>query len=304
MTQTNKKAVVTGGAGFVGSHVIDALIREGFSVDVVDNLSGGKRENVNPKATLHEIDVRNYEALLPIMEGAQYVFHLAALPRVQYSIDYPEETNSVNIGGTLSVLRAAHAAKVSRVVYAASSSAYGNQEKMPLTEDMKADPLSPYGLQKYVGELYAKVFATVYGLQTVSVRFFNVYGPRLDPEGAYALVIGRFLKQRVEGKPMTITGDGEQTRDFTHVTDIVAGMIAAATSPKVGKGEVINLGRGKQVSVNDLAKLIGGPVEYIPPRIEPKRTEADIRRAKELLGWEPKVTLEEGVQELKKIFGV
>jgi UDP-glucose 4-epimerase len=304
MTDIKKKAVVTGGAGFVGSHVTDALINDGYEVAVIDNLSGGKRENVNPKAVLHELDVRDYEKILSVMEGAQYVFHLAALPRVQYSIDYPEETNSVNIGGTLSVLRAAHAAKVSRVVYAASSSAYGNQEKLPLTEDMPADPLSPYGLQKYVGELYAKVFATVYGLQTVSVRFFNVYGPRLDPEGAYALVIGRFLKQRKEGKPMTITGDGEQTRDFTHITDIVNGMISAATSVNVGKGEVINLGRGKQVSVNELAKLIGGPTEYIPPRIEPKKTEADIRKAKELLGWEPKIGLEEGVAELKQIFGL
>ncbi|MBX9765231.1 NAD-dependent epimerase/dehydratase family protein [Patescibacteria group bacterium] len=299
-----KKAVVTGGAGFVGSHVTDALIAQGFEVAVIDDLSGGKRENVNPKATLHELDVRDYDKILPVIAGAEFVFHLAALPRVQYSIDYPEITNDVNIGGTLSVLRAAHAGKVSRVVYAASSSAYGNQEKMPLTEDMQADPLSPYGLQKHVGELYAKVFASVYGLQTVSVRFFNVYGPRLDPEGAYALVIGKFLKQRSEGQPMTITGDGEQTRDFTHVTDIVQGMLLAATSPKVGKGEVINLGRGKQVSVNELAKLIGGPTEYIPPRIEPKRTEADIRKAKELLGWEPKITLEEGIVELKKIFGV
>lgn len=304
MANQKKKAVVTGGAGFVGSHVTDALVSQGYEVAVIDNLSGGKRENVNPKAVLHVLDVRDYEKILSVMEGAQYVFHLAALPRVQYSIDYPEETNSVNVGGTLSVLRAAHAAKVSRVVYAASSSAYGNQEKLPLTEDMPADPLSPYGLQKYVGELYAKVFATVYGLQTVSVRFFNVYGPRLDPEGAYALVIGRFLKQRQEGKPMTITGDGEQTRDFTHITDIVNGMMSAATSVKVGKGEVINLGRGKQVSVNELAKLIGGPTEYIAPRIEPKKTEADIRKAKELLDWEPKVGLEEGVAELKKIFGV
>ena len=191
-----KKAVVTGGAGFVGSHVVDALVADGYEVAVIDNLSGGKKENVNPKAVLHELDIRDYEKILPVIDGAEFVFHLAALPRVQYSIDYPEETNSVNIGGTLSVLRASHAGKVKRVVYAASSSAYGNQQTMPLSEDMKADPLSPYGLQKYVGELYAKVFAEVYKLPTVSVRFFNVYGPRLDPEGAYALVIGKFLKQK------------------------------------------------------------------------------------------------------------
>lgn len=299
-----KKAVVTGGAGFVGSHVVDALVADGFDVAVIDNLSGGKKENVNPKAVLHELDIRDYDKILPVIDGAEFVFHLAALPRVQYSIDFPEETNSVNIGGTLSVLRASHAGKVKRVVYAASSSAYGNQQTMPLSEDMKADPLSPYGLQKYVGELYAKVFAEVYKLPTVSVRFFNVYGPRLDPEGAYALVIGKFLKQKKEGTPLTITGDGEQTRDFTHITDIVRGMLAAATSTKVGNGEVINLGRGQQTTVNKLAELIGGPSEHIPPRMEPKHTKADIRKAKELLDWEPKVSLEEGVAELKQLFGV
>lgn len=299
-----KKAVVTGGAGFVGSHVVDALVADGFQVEVIDNLSGGKKENVNPKATLHVLDIRDFEKIAPVMDGAEFVFHLAALPRVQYSIDFPEETNSVNIGGTLSVLRAAHAGKVKRLVYAASSSAYGNQQKMPLSEDMPPDPLSPYGLQKYVGELYAKVFAEVYKLPTVSVRFFNVYGPRLDPEGAYALVIGKFLKQKKEGTPLTITGDGEQTRDFTHITDIVAGMLLAATSPKVGNGEVINLGRGQQTTVNKLAELIGGPSVNVPPRMEPKHTKADIRKAKELLGWEPKVALEEGVAELKKLFGV
>lgn len=299
-----KKAVVTGGAGFVGSHLADLLVTEGYTVEVVDTLVGGKREHVNPKATLHEVDVRDYEKLVDIMNGAEFVFHLAALPRVQYSIDYPEETNAVNIGGTLSVLRAAHKAGVKRVVYAASSSAYGNQPTLPLSEDMKADPLSPYGLQKYVGELYAKVFADVYGLPTVSVRFFNVYGPRLDPEGAYALVIGKFLKQKKDGVPLTITGDGEQTRDFTHISDIVRGTLLAATSEKVGKGEVINLGRGKEATVNKVAELIGGPTAYIPPRIEPRHTRADVRLAKELLGWEPKVSLEEGIAELKQIFGV
>lgn len=299
-----KKAVVTGGAGFIGSHMNDSLIADGYEVHVVDTLVGGKRENVNPKATLHEVDIRDYEKLLPIMEGAEYVFHFAALPRVQYSIDYPAETNDVNIGGTLSVLRAAHKGGVKRLVYAASSSAYGNQQKLPLSEDMMPDPLSPYGLQKHVGELYAKVFAEVYGLPTVSTRFFNVYGPRLDPKGAYALVIGKFLDQKKKGEPLTITGDGEQTRDFTHVSDTVRGVMLAATSPKVGKGEVINLGRGEQTTVNRLAELIGGPSVHIAPRIEPKHTKADTRKAKELLGWEPKISLEEGVAQLKKEFGV
>lgn len=299
-----KKAIVTGGAGFVGSHVVDALIREGFAVSVIDDLSGGKRENVHQDATLHVVDVRNSKAIAPIIAGSEFVFHLAALPRVQYSIEYPEETNSVNVGGTLAVLKVAKDAGVKRVVYAASSSAYGNQEILPLSEDAPPQPLSPYALQKYVGELYCRVFSDVYGLPTVSTRFFNVYGSRLDPEGAYALVIGKFLKQKKEGVPLTITGDGEQTRDFTHVRDIVRGMILAAKSEKVGKGEIINLGRGQETSVNAIAELIGGAVTHIDPRLEPRHTRADIRRAKELLNWEPEVSLDEGVAELKKLFGV
>lgn len=301
---STKKAVVTGGAGFVGSHVVDALIKEGFAVSVIDDLSGGKRENVHKDATLHVVDVRDSKAIVPIIAGSEFVFHLAALPRVQYSIEYPEETNSVNVGGTLAVLKASKDAGVKRVVYAASSSAYGNQETLPLSEDVPPQPLSPYALQKYVGELYCRVFSEVYGLSTVSLRFFNVYGSRLDPEGAYALVIGKFLKQKKDGVPLTITGDGQQTRDFTHVQDIVRGMILAARSEHVGKGEVINLGRGQEVSVNALAELIGGTTVHIEPRLEPRHTRADITRAKELLGWEPEVSLEEGVAELKKLFGV
>jgi nucleoside-diphosphate-sugar epimerase len=300
----NKKAVVTGGAGFVGSHLVDALTADGYAVDVVDTLIGGRRENVNPKATLYENDIRNFDDLKRIFNGAELVFHLAAVPRVQYSIEHPQETHEVNITGTMNVLLAAKENNVQRVVYAASSSAYGNQAVMPLSEDMPANPVSPYGLQKYVGELYARVFSEVYSLPTVSVRFFNVYGPRLDPQGAYALVIGKFLQQKKERKPLTITGDGEQTRDFTHVTDIVRGTMLAAISDKVGKGEVINLGRGEQVTVNRIAELIGGPSTHIEPRFEPRHTKADTRKAKELLGWEPRVSIEEGIAELKKIFGV
>ena len=307
MTELNgkgKKAVVTGGAGFVGSHLTDTLVAEGYAVAVVDDLSAGKRENVNEAAKLHVMDVRDSKALAPIFAGVDYVFHLAALPRVQYSIDFPEETNSVNVGGTLAVLKAAKDAGVKRVVYAASSSAYGNQEKLPLTEDMPPEPLSPYALQKHVGELYARVFSEVYSLPTVSVRYFNVYGPRLDPEGAYALVIGKFLKQKKEGGALTVTGDGEQTRDFTHIRDIVRGTMLAATSDTVGKGEVINLGRGEETSINQLAALIGGPVTHIAPRLEPKHTRADISKAKALLGWAPEVALEDGIAELKLLFGV
>jgi len=293
-----KKAVVTGGAGFIGSHVTDALVAEGYDVHVIDDLSAGKKERVNHSATLHVEDICDNTAISPIIEGADVVFHLAAKPRVPYSIEHPDETNRINVDGTVSVLLASHKGGVRRVVYSASSSAYGNQEVLPLTEDMPANPLSPYGLQKYVGELYAKLFYDVYGLETVCLRYFNVYGPRLDPDGAYALVIGKFLKQRSEGKPMTITGDGNNTRDYTHVSDIVRGNMLAATSPNVGKGEVFNLGAGRQVSVNELTKMSGGETVHIEPRIEPKYTLADTTRAKTMLGWTPQITLEEGLDEL------
>lgn len=299
-----KKAVVVGGAGFIGSHVVDALLEKGVEVHVIDDLSAGKKERVNENATLHVLDMRNQEGIAPIFEGADTVFHLAARPRVQYSIEHPEETNEINIGGTVAVLAAAQRAGVKRVVYSASSSAYGNQEVLPLTEDMSPDPLSPYGLQKYVGELYMKLFSDVYGLETVSLRYFNVYGPRLDPKGDYALVIGKFLRLRKENQPMTIFGDGKNTRDFTHVRDVVRGNLLAATSPNVGKGEVMNLGAGRQVSINELAEMIGGEVVHLEPRLEPKYTLADTTRAKKLLGWEPEITIEEGLKELKEEFGV
>ena len=300
-----KKIVVTGGAGFIGSHIVKAFVERGDEVHVVDNYAGGKREDrINPKATYHEVDVREYDKLAPIVAGADYVFHEAALPRVQFSIENPELTFSVNVGGTVSVLRAAHEGKVKRLIYAASSSAYGDQATMPLSEDMPAMPKSPYGLQKYIGELSLRLWAEVYGLPTVSLRYFNVYGPGFDPNGAYALVIGKFLKQRMAGEPLTITGDGTQTRDFTHVNDIVRANILAAESPNVGKGETINIGAGRNMSVNDLAALIGGPSVHIDPRLEPHDTRADNRKAKDLLGWEPTIKLEDGIAELKKLSGV
>jgi len=189
-------------------------------------------------------------------------------------------------------------------VYAASSSAYGDQVALPLSEDLPAQPKSPYGLQKYIGELSCRLWSDVYGLSTVSLRYFNVYGPKFDPEGAYALVIGKFLKQKKEGTPLTITGDGTQTRDFTHVSDIVRANLLAAESPKVGKGEVINIGAGRNLSVNDLAVMIGGPSVHVESRLEPHDTRADNALAKELLGWEPEITLEDGIMALKKEMGI
>ncbi|MDP3958063.1 MAG: NAD-dependent epimerase/dehydratase family protein [bacterium] len=291
-----KKTIVTGGAGFIGSNLVDALVERGYETHVVDNLVSGKRAHVHPKAVFHELDVRETEKLKELFKGASCVFHLAALPRVQYSIEHPLETNEANVTGTLSVLSAAKDAGVKRVVYAASSSAYGDQEELPLHEEMPAMPKSPYALHKYVGELYARLWSELFGLETVSLRFFNVYGPRQSDEGAYALIIAKFLKQKRERKPLTVTGDGTQTRDFTHVEDVVVACLLAMESGKVGKGEVINIGSGKNISVNDIARLVGGKVEHIAPRIEPHDTLADTRRAKELLSWSPSVTIEEGIQ--------
>ena len=305
MENKNKKVVVTGGAGFIGSHLAQALVEKGYDVHVVDNLVAGKREHVPAGATLHEVDIRGgAEILAPIFKGADFVFHLAALPRVQPSIQNPRETHETNVTGTLNVLIAARDAEVKRVVYSASSSAYGNQDALPLREDMPARPLSPYGLQKYVGEQYATLFPMLYSLETVSLRYFNVYGPRASSEGAYALVIGRFLNQRKSGEALTIVPDGTQSRDFTHVRDAVRANILAAESPNVGKGEVINIGGGNNKTVLEVAALIGGPQTFIEPRFEPKHTLADISKAKQLLGWEPQVKFEEGIGELKTLYGL
>jgi UDP-glucose 4-epimerase len=299
-----KTYLVTGGAGFIGTNLVERLVREGNSVRVVDDLSGGKAERLPETVEFHNLDVCSTEELTVHMRGVDVVVHLAALPRVQFSIEHPFEAQHANVDGTLSVLEAARRAGVRRVVYAASSSAYGDQEIMPLTEDMPAQPKSPYGLHKYYGEFLMKLWTDIHGVETVSLRFFNVYGPHLDPNGAYALVIGRFLKQRVDGLPMTITGDGEQTRDFTHVFDVVDAVIRAATSEGVGGGEVFNVGAGREVSINRVAELIGGPVEYVPPRIEPKHTRADTQRINDALGWRATVTIEEGIAMLKQQFGL
>jgi UDP-glucose 4-epimerase len=302
--ETKQKAVVTGGAGFIGSHIADALVAEGYEVHVVDTLVAGRREHVPEGATLHEVDIVDTPALVSIFKDAAAVLHEAALPRVQFSIDEPIEAHRTNVDGTLSVLVAAHAARAGRVIFASSSAVYGNQETLPLREDMPTELVHPYGLHKYMGERYLQLFSELYGLPTVSLRYFNAYGPRLDPEGPYALVIGRFLKQRLNGEPLTITGDGTQTRDFTHVRDIARANLAAMTSERVGKGEVVNIGSGKSVSVNELADQFGGERIYVPARIEVKHSLADTARARELLGWQAEMALEDGIAELKQLFGV
>lgn len=296
--------LVTGGAGFIGTNLVEHLVAQGHQVVVVDDLSAGDASRLPPGAIFHQIDIRDTAALTKVFAGADVVVHLAALPRVQFSIEHPLETHEVNVTGTLSVLEAAKAAGVKRVVYAASSSAYGDQEILPLSTDLPPQPKSPYALHKYIGEEYLRLWSELFKIETVSLRFFNVYGPHLDPDGPYALVIGRFLKLALQGKALTITGDGEQTRDFTHVRDVVEAILKAATVSGVGKGEVFNVGAGNQTSINELATMIGGEIEYVAARIEPRHTKADIDLTKEHLGWEPTVRLSDGVAELKKQFGL
>lgn len=296
--------LITGGAGFIGTNLSERLVREGHKVVVVDDLSGGKAERLPKEVIFHKLDICNTEELTKAMKGVDIVVHLAALPRVQFSIEHPFDAQRVNVDGTLSVVESARMAGVKRIVYAASSSAYGDQAVMPLVETMPPQPKSPYGLHKYYGEILMKLWHDIHGIETVSLRFFNVYGPHFDPNGAYALVIGKFLKQRSEGSPMTITGDGEQTRDFTHVRDTIDAVIRATQSDKVGSGEVFNVGAGRNASINKIAEIIGGPVEYLPARLEPKHTLADSSSIRNALGWQPTVALEDGIGELKKEFGL
>lgn len=298
------KYLVTGGAGFIGSHLVATLIEAGHEVRIIDNFLTGKRENLHPQAKFFEADIRNLEAIKPAFVGVDGVFHTAALPRVQVSIQNPIETNEVNITGTLNVILAAKEAGVKRLVYSASSSAYGDPISLPLVETMKPNPKSPYGLQKYVGEEYAKLAALFYGLETVSLRYFNVFGPRMADDGAYCTVIAIFLRQRAANENLTIYGDGSVTRDFTHVRDVVRANILAMTGEKVGKGEVINIGAGENHSVQEVAEMIGGQISYLEPRVEPHDTLADNTLAKELLGWVPQVNFKDGIEELKKMHNI
>ena len=294
------KAAVVGGAGFIGSNLVDALVARGDDVIVVDNVSTGYRRNLNPAAPLHEIDIAvDSERLGAALRSRDVVFLTAALPRIQRSIEDPLGTHAVNVTGALRVLKAAVDAGVRRVVYSSSSSVYGDQPTLPLTEDMPPAPLHPYACQKLMGEIYARDFARIYGLETVCLRYFNVYGPRQVTEGAYRLVISIFMDQRRRGEPMTIHGDGQQTRDFTWVGDVVRANILAAESDRIGQGEAINIGAGAEVSVNRVAELIGGPVVHVAPRgFDERFKRAGIQRARDLLGWEPKVQIEEGLDRL------
>ena len=298
-----QKALVTGGAGFIGSNMVDRLIAEGKEVIILDNFSTGKRENCNPKATIYEVDLST-DYLEPFLEGVDVVFHFAALARVQPSIEDPLRFNKHNVDGTLRLLFACYRQGIKRVIYSASSSCYGNAAKFPTPETHSTNPLSPYGLQKYIGEQYCKMFSEVYGLDTVSLRYFNVYGERMALDGAYKLVLGIFAKQMLQGKPLTITNNGNQRRDFTYVGDVVeANWLAAHTAGKLN-GESFNIGNGSNYSVNEVADMMGGEKTYGETRLEPFQTLADNQKAEGILGWRPKVDLPAWIKKYKKDLGL
>jgi UDP-glucose 4-epimerase len=298
-----KKVVVTGGAGFIGSNMVDRLIDEGMEVIILDNFSTGKRENCNTNATVYDVDLST-DHLEPFLEGVDVVFHFAALARVQPSIEDPLTFNKHNVDSTLRLLFACHKQGVNRVVYSASSSCYGDATEFPTPETHSTNPLSPYGLQKYIGEQYCKMFSEVYGLDTCSLRYFNVYGERMNLEGAYKLVLGIFAKQMLDGKPLTITNDGNQRRDFTYVKDVIEANWLAATHKDQLKGNSFNIGNGNNYSVNELADMLGGEKTYGEKRLEPFKTLADNSKAKYILGWIPTGHLPTWLKQYKKDLGI
>jgi nucleoside-diphosphate-sugar epimerase len=290
--------LVTGGAGFIGSNLANALIDQGLRVRVLDNFSTGKRSQLNHQAELFEADIKDLDAIRPAFAGVDCVFHTAALPRVPLSIEKPVETHMVNVVGTLNVLLAARDARVRRVIYSGSSSAYGDQPRLPLREDMPPNPLNPYALQKLTGEYYTRLFHRLFSMQTLTLRYFNVYGPGMADEGAYVTVISVFRRARREGKPLTIEGDGEQTRDFTHVSDVVHANLLAMDC-EIADGRAINVGGGRNISINRVAELVGGPQINLPPRPgDARHTLADTAEAQRTLGWKPQARFEDGLAEL------
>ena len=301
-----KKAIVTGGAGFVGSNLVDKLIDMGVTVSVIDDFSTGRMENTNNIAYYWKRDISDIDIdeLTSFMEGVDIVFHTAAKARVQPSIEDPLSFNKANVDSTLKILLAASRAGVKRVVYSASSSAYGNASRFPTPEEHLTNPLSPYGLQKYIGEQYCKVFSEVYGLDTVSLRYFNVYGERMLLEGAYCLVLGIFAKQMLEGKPLTINNDGNQRRDFTYVGDVVNANILAAQNYDKFNGDVFNIGNGKNYSVNEVAEMFGGEKVKGKKVIEPFQTLADNSKASLIMNWEPTGDLPSWIKKYKEELGI
>lgn len=297
-------SLVTGGCGFIGSHITDRLLEEGHIVRVIDNFTTGRPENLehqkeNKQLAIYQVDIRNQEAIEPLFEGADYVFHMAALADIVPSIQRPQEYYSSNVLGTYNVVECARKVGIKKLVYAASSSCYGIPEEYPTKEEEAIRPQYPYALTKRLGEETVLHWGQVYGLPVIALRLFNVYGTRSRTSGTYGAVFGVFLAQKLAGRPFTVVGTGEQTRDFTYVTDIADAFYTAATSDVTQ--EVFNVGSGGTYSVNRLCQLLEGEVIHIPKRPgEPDCTYADTAKIESMLKWKAKVSLEEGVAEILK----
>ena len=302
----NETYLVTGGAGFIGSHLVEALVNAGHAVRVIDNFATGKPENIahlRDRIAFHEIDITNRAALDGPMAGVDYVLHQAAIPSVPRSVDDPLGTHAVNVTGTINVLDAARQAGVRRVIYAASSSAYGELPGEFKREDMAPQPLSPYAAAKLAGEYYCQAFYQVFGLETVCLRYFNVFGPRQDPTSQYAAVIPLFITAMLDGRPPVVFGDGRQSRDFTYIDNVVTGNLLACHAPAEVAGQVINLACGDRITLLGLIDRIN---EHLNTAIQPvfdaprpgdiMNSRADIRKARRLLGFQPQVSFQEGLR--------
>jgi nucleoside-diphosphate-sugar epimerase len=297
--------LVTGGAGFIGSNIAEHLVRQGSSVRVFDNFSSGKRENVRSfadKAEIIEGDLRDPKSIEHAINGVRFVLHLGAIPSVTRSVEDPWTTGEVNITGTINLLLAARAAGVQRVIFTSSSSVYGDAPALPKREDMPPSPLSPYAVQKTTGEHYCRIFWQLYGLETISLRYFNVFGPRQDPQSQYAAVIPRFITAILNGQSPTIYGDGMQTRDFSHVENVIEANVLACRAPKEALGESFNIACGGRISLLELVSTVNRILgKDIQPKFEAARpgdvrdSQADISKAEKLLGWKPRMSFADGI---------
>ena len=295
------RSVVTGGAGFIGSNLVDHLVKIGHKVTVLDNFVSGKKANLShhkkKDVKIKRIDISKGKNLEKYFDRVDYVFHLAGLAEIIPSIKNPKKYFNVNVLGTLKVLEAAKKARVKKLIYAASSSCYGSPKKFPTSEKEKIDIKHPYGLTKFLGEQLVIKYATNFKMPNISFRFFNVYGPRLNMSGQYSAVFGNFLKQKRSNKPLTIVGNGKQTRDFIHVEDLIDAFVKVMKSRLVNK--VYNLGSGKEVSINKIAGLFGGKKTFVRKRPrEPKRSLANISKIKKDINWKPKISIQEGIKRL------
>jgi UDP-glucose 4-epimerase len=307
------KVLVTGGAGFIGSNLTESLLRKKHFVRVLDDFSTGKRENLifgkeHPLLEILEGDIRDLRTCKKAMRGVEYIFHQAALPSVQRSVEDPGTSNAINVGGTLNILLAAKEEGVKRVIYASSSSIYGDTPTLPKHEEMPPHPLSPYALQKYIGEQYCRLFYQLYGLDSVSLRYFNIFGPKQDPNSVYSAVIPMFIDALLHDRPPIIFGDGEQSRDFTFIENVVQANLLAMSAEHL-HGEAMNIACGKRISLNQLLKILKKilgskltPIYQEPRKGDVRHSLADIRKSKKFINYMPKVGTEEGLNKTVEFF--